>query len=272
MFPFRLIACDIDGTLSMDNTLSLRSVHTLQKLQQQGVSIVLCSGRSYPDVLSLRNQHLLALDMLLLNSAMQVNAKGQILHATAIKKQSAKMILQMLQKEPIAIGCYDETHIYSLEEEDRPSFQKHYLQSFTDTTPVMSCFKTIAETDLPKTILKIELLEKDEEKRQRLQTRLSTLQEVKVTTSGWDNLEITSPLVSKGTALQTYVAQHGFTKEEVLVFGDSENDLSMFSCFPNSVAVANACTQIKNAARYHCKEAKEDGVAQFLEMLIKHAV
>ena len=161
------------------------------------------------------------------------------------KKQSAKMILQMLQKEPIAIGCYDETHIYSLEEEDRPSFQKHYLQSFTDTTPVMSCFKTITETDLPKTILKIELLEKDEEKRQRLQTRLSTLQEVKVTTSGWDNLEITSPLVSKGTALQTYVAQHGFTKEEVLVFGDSENDLSMFSCFPNSVAVANACTQIK---------------------------
>lgn len=85
-------------------------------------------------------------------------------------------------------------------------------------------------------------------------------------------MEITSPLVSKGTALQTYVAQHGFTKEEVLVFGDSENDLSMFSCFPNSVAVANACTQIKNAARYHCKEAKEDGVVQFLEMLIKHAV
>ena len=42
--------------------------------------------------------------------------------------------------------------------------------------------------------------------------------------------------------------------------------------FPNSVAVANACTQIKNAARYHCKEAKEDGVVQFLEMLIKHAV
>ena len=258
MFPFRLIACDIDGTLSMDNTLSLRSVHTLQKLQQQGVSIVLCSGRSYPDVLSLRNQHLLALDMLLLNGAMQVNAKGQILHATAIKKQSAKMILQMLQKEPIAIGCYDETHIYSLEDDDRPSFQKHYLQSFTDTTPVMSCFKTITETDLPKTILKIELLQKDEEKRQRLQTQLSTLQEVKVTTSGWDNLEITSPLVSKGTALQTYIAQHGFTKEEVLVFGDSENDLSMFSCFSNSVAVANACTQIKNAARYHCKEAKED--------------
>lgn len=76
----------------------------------------------------------------------------------------------------------------------------------------MSCFKTIAETDLPKTILKIELLEKDEEKRQRLQTRLSTLQEVKVTTSGWDNLEITSPLVSKGTALQTYGCSTRFHK------------------------------------------------------------
>ena len=55
---------------------------------------------------------------------------------------------------------------------------------------------------------------------------------------------------------------YGLSKEEILVFGDGENDLSMFSRFPHSRAMGNAVKSLKEIAEKVIETNIENGVAQ----------
>lgn len=59
----------------------------------------------------------------------------------------------------------------------------------------------------------------------------------------------------------------GLAPEEVCVFGDSDNDLTMLRAYPNSCAVANANAAASRAARWHVPASADDGVAWALEQI-----
>ena len=57
--------------------------------------------------------------------------------------------------------------------------------------------------------------------------------------------------------------------KDVLVFGDNNNDLSMFEYFEESVAVENATEDIRKKAKYQTASSLDEGVAKYLERLLK---
>lgn len=59
--------------------------------------------------------------------------------------------------------------------------------------------------------------------------------------------------------------------DEVCVFGDADNDLTMLEYIPNSCAVANANDNAKSAARWHIGASADDGVAIALEQIAEAA-
>ncbi len=69
---------------------------------------------------------------------------------------------------------------------------------------------------------------------------------------------------SKGTAVAYLAKELGISLEEVAVFGDSENDLSMMEAVPYSVAVQNASEEVARVARYHIGLSADDAVADAL--------
>ena len=77
-------------------------------------------------------------------------------------------------------------------------------------------------------------------------------------------LEFQSPANSKGSALQMFCQRHGITPDEVIAFGDSENDIPMMKYAGTCVAVDNAMDEVKAMADYICPDVDEDGVGQFL--------
>lgn len=68
----------------------------------------------------------------------------------------------------------------------------------------------------------------------------------------------------KGRAVEELARVLGLTLDEVAVFGDSDNDISMIEAVPNSVAVANANEAVTAAARWHIGAAADDAVADAL--------
>jgi hydroxymethylpyrimidine pyrophosphatase-like HAD family hydrolase len=103
------------------------------------------------------------------------------------------------------------------------------------------------------------------------QTETRDIMREQFTTMDFVFPSLTAPLVdisphgwSKGSAVQVLVEVLGITIDEVATFGDSENDLSMIEGIPNSVAVANAGDQIKQAARWHIGASADDAVADAL--------
>lgn len=56
----------------------------------------------------------------------------------------------------------------------------------------------------------------------------------------------------------------GLAPEEVVAFGDAENDLSVLGSLPNSVAVSNADPKVAASARWHIGASADDAVADAL--------
>ena len=77
---------------------------------------------------------------------------------------------------------------------------------------------------------------------------------IDISPSGWN----------KGSAVRRIASELGLSLDEVAVFGDSENDLSMIESVPNSVAMSNASEEIARAARWHIGSSADDAVADAL--------
>ena len=70
--------------------------------------------------------------------------------------------------------------------------------------------------------------------------------------------------VSKASGLEALLDALGPTPEEVVFFGDAENDLDIMRMVPHSVAVANATDEVRRLARHHVGDVAQDGVAEAL--------
>lgn len=76
---------------------------------------------------------------------------------------------------------------------------------------------------------------------------------------------------NKGAAIRWLCEREGIAPEEVVAFGDANNDLSMFAAVPNSVAVAGATPDAAAAARWHIGRCEDDAVAAAIERIVAGA-
>ena len=58
-------------------------------------------------------------------------------------------------------------------------------------------------------------------------------------------------------------------KNEIVVIGDGENDISMFKVTPNSIAMGNAVDDIKKEANFVTDTNNNDGLAKVLGKILK---
>ena len=72
---------------------------------------------------------------------------------------------------------------------------------------------------------------------------------------------------NKGAAVAWMAERLGVGLDEVVVFGDADNDLSMFAAVEHSVAVAGATPEAAEAARWHIGACEDDAVAAAIEVL-----
>lgn len=72
---------------------------------------------------------------------------------------------------------------------------------------------------------------------------------------------------NKGTAVRLLCEHLGISTDEVVVFGDAGNDLTMFEVAGHAVAVANATPEAAAAARWHIGRCEDDAVAAAIEAI-----
>ena len=82
-------------------------------------------------------------------------------------------------------------------------------------------------------------------------------------------IEIIDTYAQKGPVLKKYVADRGYSMDEVAVVGDSPNDLSMFSeDFGVKVCVANGTEDLKAISTHITKSNEENGVAYLIDKIL----
>ena len=191
---------------------------------------------------------------------------GELLSSCLIPCETACRVLEILSEYPIYMEFYADGRAvtkagepeiamekYSLPEEKRLFLQKNYL-----LVPDLVAY--LKETSIcPE---KINLPYLTPEIRQGLLARLSQMEEISLTSSVPDNLEINAAQCSKGVGLAGLCRALNIVPEETAAIGDNGNDVEMlkFAGFP--IAMGNGTEEVKKIARAVAPSCEEDGAAR----------
>ncbi|MEG0177828.1 MAG: Cof-type HAD-IIB family hydrolase [Anaerorhabdus sp.] len=269
----KAIITDLDGTIALpNNTLSNKTVNIFSKLDQDECKIIIATGRSYIDTYQLTNKYSeFKSYKVMLSGGLTLDRNNNVISFNKISSYKLSKIIDIVKPYRSTIGFYDQRYIYSCKEIDNLKFFSEYIHLFTDyenktdnnLQRSLITINTIKELrDL--VVLKVEIIEKNKDKFSEVFEKLKSIG-LECTTSGYDNIEVTNGGINKGLSLLNLLSALNIDEDECLVFGDSENDISMFQHFTNTIAVENAVEELKKLAKHICDSCSNDGVANYLE-------
>lgn len=79
-------------------------------------------------------------------------------------------------------------------------------------------------------------------------------------------VSVTSPGISKGTAIERLAVELGTTVDRVMMVGDGHNDVDAVAAAGHGVAMGNAVDAVKQAARWQVGHVDDDGLVEALEL------
>lgn len=267
MENIKMIALDMDNTLLLPNkTLSERNTHVLKKLHQAGKKIVLTTGRPLPNVkpfiaqlgLNHPDDHVILFNGgLIKNSFTDQNILDK--HFTL---EDVNLIFNVIANLNLPIDIVAQDSVFSIKDFG----QSHYVDLVGQ---LISYFESTL-SQLPQTITFNKFVVcADESALDYLETVLQhtphLTQNLSFVRSRRILLEFVPHGVNKGTALSKLLTHFSLTSDNLMAFGDEENDFSMLKLAKVSVAMANAIPSIKQVAHHTTKSNQQDGVAVFLE-------
>lgn len=95
--------------------------------------------------------------------------------------------------------------------------------------------------------------------------KLKEVDDIEIFCTSKTQIDICPKNVTKGNTLQLVARSKDIYNDEIMVFGDNDNDVSMFQKFHNSVALKNATNKLIKIAKYVTdKECDEDGFSDFI--------
>lgn len=263
----KALAFDIDGTICYgQNKISPFLRQVLRALENR-LHIVLATGRPYEDLQAFQKKNAFYTPAVLLNGAAVAETNGRLTRCCYLPPQQAASVCKILQELDLPFVCYTQTGNIEFSCA-RKSYQRlmwEYLTADADIKGLLDSFIPYAEQPFSAdAVFKIETVFEDLTQIEEARERLASLSGIHVVRSMAFNLEITSAQANKGAKLAEYMQAQGYRIEEVLVFGDSENDLSMFERFPHSVLVNNVAHSFSPAVESVIGPCQKDSVAHEL--------
>ncbi len=260
----KMIVSDLDGTLfNGSGILSPLTTQTLKTLTDQGVQLVLATGRHHRDVHSIFAHTDLTYSLISSNGVRAYDETGHRLVAYNLTKRQISRILAIASTCPgIHLNVYTESSWNLMEPfpyaEER--IRQGRLRARTRTRHKLSQLPGI------KVFLygSPEILAVCAEKLNRYPDL-----GVDLTHSTEFTLEAMPRGASKGTALSILLKHKNLTPADVIAFGDAMNDYEMLKLAGTGVVMSNAMEMLKEALpdAPRAQPNIEDGVPRYLRTL-----
>ena len=275
----KVILLDIDGTLTNSKKqITPKTREALLKAQENGCVLVLASGRPTQGL----NRYVKELEMdknngilISYNGALASNAETrEVYFKNLMPKDIAKKLIKHL-KEFNDHGIVSEEDTYVITEDcfkNTINYKNEKFGVLEYETRMNNCLikevrnlEDYVDHDIAKILTygNPEYLKENEKKM----------------CEGFDNLshmftadfyfEFTNKGIDKTKAInESLVNVLGFKKEEMIAFGDAQNDKSMLEFAGIGVAMGNASDELKKIADYITDDNNSDGIASALDKFL----
>lgn len=284
----KVIASDMDGTLlGDDHKPAPETLAAVKKACDAGIRFMIATGRNFPGAMAELKDAELVCDYIVGSGAEVRNPQQEVVVTHPISIELCRTIYEEIRDYPLSVTFCTDGYDYKIgtPEEIEESLMLQMQLFFSNqpreelaksetyrrikkSTRSMSDMDELEAAGVP--VYKLFLYSEDKAMLDEMNTRLQRNKDIAVASSFPTNLEITDVKAQKGPVLKEYIESLGYTMDEVMVLGDSLNDLSMISMdFGATVAMANADPEVKSAAKYITKSNTEFGVAYAIEELLK---
>lgn len=261
----RMIATDLDGTMMCDVcTVPTRNRDAVARAREAGCLYVVSTGRS-------RNivpiSQLPPVDYLLCdNGAVIYNGQtGEIVHEHCMTDEEVLGLMDAVCHLPVCFEVFTHGELltdYATAEliKEDPFHVWYYKEGIA---PFVDDLRAYIKAGGGK-ITKLNVILLDMAAYEEAGRILHAKEGFDIAHSK-DWYEVTAAGMSKGPMLVRLCEMLGVDPQDVMAFGDSANDVSMLSAVGCGVAMGNATQTAIDAARYVAADAKDAGVAAFLE-------
>ncbi|OOF82662.1 Cof-type HAD-IIB family hydrolase [Rodentibacter caecimuris] len=262
---FRAVVSDLDGTLlNTNHVIGDFTIDTLNRLEQNGIDIILATGRNHTDVTSILGKIGAERAVMITSNGARVrDMAGNLIYSNSLPEDivfdlyktpfdETKVCLNTYQDE----GWFINKDVPELKKFHQDSgfmyevvdFSKHHARS---VEKIFFIGKT------PEDLIEVEkyLREHFGDKTTIVYSALACL-------------EVMNKNVSKGEALRHVLEQRDYGLEHCIAFGDGMNDVEMLSSVGKGCIMENADKRLKQA----CPELEQIGsnqnesVAKYLQL------
>jgi Cof subfamily protein (haloacid dehalogenase superfamily) len=260
---YKLVVLDMDGTL-LDNNhhVSKANKEVIHKLKREGTSIVLASGRPFESIYPYVKDLGIDLPIIAANGALiKSPLTSEVYYSSSLPINLAKEIIEYGQENQYPISLYLDGEVHTLNE----SLVKMHWELEKINARLIDQFESNRE--LFK-IIYANTPQKIEEAYKHLEQKYKG--ELYITRSDAIYLDVMNTNASKGKALHQLMDMLHISSHEVLVMGNSFNDITMFEVAGLAIAMDNSPQEVKDAADFVTKSNNDDGVAYTLDNYINN--
>ena len=260
----KLLMFDLDGTLLNEHSdLNPYTKEVLEKVHNAGVKLGIATGRPVSTVeKKLKNwgmEHIITIVVGMNGSHIKDLETGYFKHLPYMPAEGIDEVITLFSDLPCDIAISDENHLYMKEfgffaewisRNDYLHFVKTDFSNERKQEWAKICVCTMPE-NIPQMIERLQQF-----KRTDMVGNLASRY----------TLEFTNMEINKGVGIRKLCAGLGIAMEDVMAFGDANNDLKMLEVVGYPVAMINGTDEVKAIAKdITTYDYVADGVAKYIE-------
>jgi len=270
LFPIRLLALDIDGTLIGDDlTIGVRTKAAVRQAMARGVAVSLVTGRMVSSALRFARELDLTDPIVGYQGGLiremppaGTTRVGRLLVHTPLGAETARDVLLWTRKHGL------DPHVNHLErfilraDDPRADDYSAFMGARAELVPDI-----IEATTHPVTkILAVGEPPRPQELAEAAAARFAGRADVTISHPRF--LEFVAPGVSKGRAIRYLSRRLSIPLGATMAIGDQWNDLEMLSEVGHGAAMPSAPLEVRSVARYVAPPVADEGVAAMIEALV----
>ena len=262
----KMVVSDMDGTLlNSDLEISQENLQAIEALRKKGIRFCVATGRPEQLIKEYIEPLRMTDPMIMYNGSVIGHPfKDENLYELKLAKSDIRAIIEYCEENDVIYMPYSKDKLIS-----KPNYRVDFFEERNKKLDDKNkcIFEDIRDIDKivnENVINKILLIENDIDKFNEVKAIVSQYPQFEIATSQKGFIDINPKGASKGNALKVLADHFGYTLDEIVVFGDQDNDVSMLEVAGIGVAMANASNRAKSVASDMTSSNNDSGVAKWI--------
>lgn len=259
----KAIAIDLDGTLlTTEKIITERTVKTLRFVMDQGIHVSIATGRSLATAIRFIQQVGTLFPAICYNGSCiyDPQAARDLWHIT-LPPDICKSIIEISKTSSAHLHAFMGHELYFTEK----GRHADYLEPMSSIVGKAIDFEKLTPLNFTKAMFVGDRRATDDIMKSLIERYGDTLHLVY---SHEDYFEIMSGGATKGSALERLMNMNGIGADQVMAFGDADNDKEMLSWAKFGIAMGNAHETVKSIAADTATHNDDDGVAKKIQEIM----